>query len=96
MLHCHESQMYEWLPYNAGTLAQVPTGSDARRQWLATRLPARFKTIADKYRDLLTALYGREQGSQIQYAEAFEGCEYGAALTEENKRQLFPFFPDSQ
>ena len=24
MLHCHQSQFYEWLPYNAGYLDQVP------------------------------------------------------------------------
>ena len=26
MLHCHQSQFYEWLPYNAGYLDQVPAG----------------------------------------------------------------------
>ena len=26
MLHCHQSQFYEWLPYNAGYLDQVPQG----------------------------------------------------------------------
>ena len=35
MLHCHESQFYEWLPYNGGYLDQVPAGGTARRQWLA-------------------------------------------------------------
>ena len=26
MLHCHQSQFYEWLPFNAGHLDQVPRG----------------------------------------------------------------------
>jgi len=26
MLHCHVSQMYEWLPFNQGILDQVPVG----------------------------------------------------------------------
>ena len=26
-----------------------------------------------------------------QYAEAFEGCEYGSALTDDNLHKLFPF-----
>ena len=34
MLHCHTSQMYEWLPYTYGTLDQVPDGEDARYNWL--------------------------------------------------------------
>ena len=36
MLHCHASQFYEWLPYNAGYLDQVPQG-DAERIALAGR-----------------------------------------------------------
>lgn len=92
MLHCHVSQFYEWLPYNSGTLGTVPTDISARRAWLAERLRNRFRATAEKYRDQLTALYGESLGSQIGYAEAFEGCEYGSALTAENIPILFPFF----
>ena len=92
MLHCHVSQFYEWLPYNSGTLDAVPSDTSARRAWLAERLLNRFSATAEKYRDLLITLYGEESGRQIQYAEAFEGCEYGASLTAENIPTLFPFF----
>src|ERR1700688_1568472 len=34
MLHCHQSQFYEWLAYNTGTLDQVKSDAD-RRRWLA-------------------------------------------------------------
>ena len=95
MLHCHESQFYEWLPYNAGILDQVPTGAAERRRWMGERRLRGFKAIANTHRDLLIELYGEEQGTQIQYAEAFEGCEYGAPLTGKNKQVLFPFFPKS-
>jgi LmbE family N-acetylglucosaminyl deacetylase len=95
MLHCHVSQMYEWLPYNAGNLDHVPVDSSARRKWMGERRARGFKAIADKYRDLLIELYGEERGGRIQYAEAFETCEYGSPLTEANKRVLFPFFPES-
>ena len=92
MLHCHVSQFYEWLPYNGGTLESVPTRASTRREWLAERLMNRFRDTAEKYRDLLISLYGEESGAQIQYAEAFEGCEYGSPLTSENIPTLFPFF----
>jgi len=91
MLHCHTSQMYEWLPFNAGVLDQVPTAPPDRRKWLKHRLNA-FRATADRYRDLLIKLYGRDAGTQVQYAEAFEGCEYGTALTPETVPKLFPFF----
>ena len=92
MLHCHVSQFYEWLPYNGGTLDTVPAEASARRAWLAERQLNRFRGTAEKYRDLLIALYGEKAGSQVEYAEAFEGGEYGSPLTAENIPILFPFF----
>ena len=92
MLHCHVSQFYEWLPYNGGTLDTVPIGESPRRAWLAERLLKRFGDVAERHRDVLIARYGEEVGAQINYAEAFEGCEYGSALTADNIPTLFPFF----
>ncbi len=92
MLYCHESQFFEWLPYNSGTLKNVPNKPDSRREWLAKRIKNRFHTIAKTYRDRLKELYGTELGNNIQYAEAFEACEYGSSLTTENLPHLFPFF----
>jgi LmbE family N-acetylglucosaminyl deacetylase len=89
MLDCHESQFYEWLPYNHGW--EVPADKQGRRAWLAEQTKARLKGRADKYRDLLVQLYGRERGSKVQCAEAFEPCEYGAPLDEAARKQLFPF-----
>lgn len=89
---CHVSQVYEWLPYNRRQEDQVPEGDGARREWLRAWLEPRLRWAAQEYRAELLALYGEERGALVQYAEAFEGCEYGAPLTEENLRQLFPFF----
>ena len=36
--------------------------------------------------------FGEGRGRAIQYAESFEGCEYGTPLTSENRYELFPFF----
>ena len=91
-LHCHTSQMYEWLPYNRGELDQVPADPDQRRPWLRRISEPRLSGPADLYRTKLIELYGSDKGSQIQYAEAFEVCEYGAPLTEKNFHHLFPFF----
>ena len=95
MLHCHESQFYEWLPYNSGSLDAVPDNEVNRREWLAERLRNRFSSIADMYRNKLIEQYGEQYGNSIKYAEAFESCEYGSALTSNNIPILFPFFNDS-
>ncbi|RLE09915.1 PIG-L family deacetylase [Candidatus Aerophobetes bacterium] len=91
MLHCHESQFYEWLPYNENILEQVPKAPEERKRWLKERMKIRFRKIADKYRALLKKRYGDEAGSKVLYAEAFEICEYGGKLTEEKRKGLFPF-----
>jgi LmbE family N-acetylglucosaminyl deacetylase len=97
MLHCHQSQFYEWLPYNAGYLHQVPIGETERRRWLRERIARRIRPLADRYRDLLVRTYGSERGSSVEYIEAFELSEYGAPLDAEARARLSPFLPaDSQ
>jgi LmbE family N-acetylglucosaminyl deacetylase len=93
MLHCHQSQFYEWLPYNAGHLDQVPATDQDRRQWLADRLRHRIQPLADRYRDLVIRTYGSERGTQVRYIEAFEISEYGAPLDATAWTRLFPFLP---
>lgn len=91
-LHCHESQMYEWLPYNGGYLDQVPADKSLRRAWMAQVRGKGLRSDAERFRDKLIELYGPERGAKVQYAEAFEPCEYGSPLTPEKIRELFPFF----
>jgi LmbE family N-acetylglucosaminyl deacetylase len=91
MFHQHTSQVYEWLPYNRGVLDEVPAGESERRAWLRRTWSPRSSAIADRFRNLLIELYGPERGSRVRYAEAFEACEYGAPLTPEARRRLFPF-----
>jgi LmbE family N-acetylglucosaminyl deacetylase len=93
MLHCHQSQFYEWLPYNAGYLDQVPPGDAERRRWLAERVGRRIRPLADRYRDLVVSTYGPERGGQVRYVEAFEVSEFGAPLDEAARARLFPFLP---
>lgn len=90
-LHCHESQVYEWLPYNGLYLEQVPEDKSARRAWLRQFLDVRMRQDARQYRDMLVELYGPERAASIEYAEAFEPCEYGSPITAENIPRLFPF-----
>jgi LmbE family N-acetylglucosaminyl deacetylase len=93
MLHCHQSQFYEWLPSNAGYLDQVPAGSAERRRWLAERIGRRLRPLADRYRNLVVQTYGPERGRQLRYIEAFEVSEYGAPLDDGAQARLFPFLP---
>jgi len=90
MLACHESQVYEWLPFNAGVLDEVPDEEDARRQWFRARCETRFSRTAEIFRDKLLERYGPERGRKVRYAEVFEFCEYGRQPTEDEIEELFP------
>ena len=89
MLDCHVSQFYEWLPYNVGVLQEVPQTSDQRRAWLGEQVRVRLRSQANRFRQLLLATYGLDNGSQVEYAEGFEVCEYGAPLDEAVRKCLF-------
>jgi LmbE family N-acetylglucosaminyl deacetylase len=91
MLHCHQSQFYEWLAYNTGTLEEVPKGDAERRAWLGEQVKVRLRKQADRFRAALVKGYGPRHGNAVEYAEAFEACEYGAPLDEAAVARLFPF-----
>jgi LmbE family N-acetylglucosaminyl deacetylase len=92
MLDAHVSQMYEWLPWVAGNLEQVPKDGAARKRWLReTRAPQPTSAV----RAALVKWYGPQQGNAVRDAEAFEICEYGTRPDEAMIRKLFPFLPKS-
>ncbi len=69
-----------------------PVEREKKRQQVRESFRRRFAGIADKYRDKLIELYGEEAGKKVQYAEAFEICEYGRRPNTQDVRNLFPFF----
>jgi hypothetical protein len=92
MLDAHVSQFYEWLPWTDGKLEQVPKDAAERKQWLATTTRG-ARELQPAWREALRKRYGR-QAEHIQHAEAFEITEYGRQPSEQEIRDLFPFFPE--
>jgi len=64
---------------------------EARREGVRESFKRRSARAADTYRDRLIELYGEEKGKAVQYAEAFEICEYGSRPSAEQLKRLFPF-----
>jgi len=92
MLDAHVSQFYEWLPWHAGKLDDVPADPGARKAWLERQ---RTRTLPRSVRDALELRYGPAIARGARHAEAFEICEYGTRPDEPAIRALFPFFSAS-
>jgi LmbE family N-acetylglucosaminyl deacetylase len=98
-VHELESQVYEGgASGNAEFVRGVPPAGqpDLRKAWLRESWEGRQSGEADRYRNALNKWYGPERGQRIQFAEAFEICEYGRQPTDAEIRKLFPFFEPAQ
>jgi hypothetical protein len=89
MLACHQSQMFEWLPYNLQCELSVPSEPAQRLVWLRDWYGAAISRRADRFRGALVETYG-ENGSRARYVEAFEISEYATPLTPDKAELLFP------
>ena len=80
---------------SAESMANAPPESqpELRRQWLRERWVDRQSSEAKRYRGALVKWYGEDQANEVEYAEAFEICEYGRQPSDDEVRQLFPFLP---
>ncbi len=68
-----------------------PAEREKKRQEVRDYFRRRFASTADQYRDKLIELYGEEAGKKVQYAEAFEICEYGRRPNANDIKELFLF-----
>jgi len=91
LVNCHTSQMYEWLRWMDGTLDEVPTGETERLAWLKEHYSHYFARGVEKWQKQLAEKYGSERARAVKACEVFELCEYGGRLTEELKKEFFPF-----
>ena len=90
-----ESQTFEGGALgSAERAAQAPPASrpEERRKWLRDRWVRRSGGEANRFRETLARWYGVDRAKKVQYAEAFEICEYGHQPTDAEVRKLFPFF----
>ena len=81
MLMEHESQFFEWLPYNSGE-TDFPTDPAARRARIAEKHARRADSRKERYPDKVPP--------GAQFVEAFQISEYGRQPSLEELRTLFP------
>jgi hypothetical protein len=70
--------------------ADLMKQQDRGRQ-VRTGFANRNQAVAKRFRAKLADWYGKEQADNVQYAEAFEVCEYGRRPNRDEMARLFPF-----
>jgi|SRR5262245_23842707 len=88
-----DSQFYEG-GANGGPelMPEDPKGQAKRRQDVRTGFQNRDRGPARQFRDKLAELYGKDPSGKVEFAEAFEICEYGRRPDDAELKKLFPFF----
>lgn len=86
-LDAHQSQFYEWLPWIGNYEEEVPSDPAKHKEYLLNK---RVQKPNLEVRKSLEKWYGKEKADQINYAEAFEICEYGSPASLEDIKRLFP------
>jgi LmbE family N-acetylglucosaminyl deacetylase len=94
-----ESQFYEGgcnggphlVPDPKDAVAVAKRRKAVREEFLKTPYYSPAET-AGRFRGLLAQHYGKARANKIQFAEAFEICEYGRKPDQDELKRLFPFF----
>ena len=88
MLACHESQVFEFLPYNRSIPGPVPVDIGERLEWLKSWYGARVAERSTHFAEAVAA-WRQVHDATPAYVEVYEISEYASQLTEEKKRALF-------
>jgi LmbE family N-acetylglucosaminyl deacetylase len=86
-----ESQFYEWNPWLAGYLHEVPKEKAERKVWTRGWVSRKDGGTANRFRAKLVEQLGPEAGNAVKTAEAFEVCEYGTQPSKEDLKRIFPW-----
>jgi LmbE family N-acetylglucosaminyl deacetylase len=88
-----ESQFYEGgANGSADLIPRDPIKQRDRRRQVREGHAERSRAVARQYRARLADWYGKGRAEKVQYAEAFEVCEYGRRPSRAELARLFPFF----
>ena len=84
----HVSQFYEWLPWHAGKLDEVPVDAAGRRAQMEEMVKRRGEWIRGNVPQEIAEKWA--PGREFNCCEAFQISEYGEQPGDDELRRLFP------
>ena len=90
MLACHESQFFEFLPFNHRVTEPVPSDEPRRLEWLRQWYLSLIAPRNQRFAKQITEQFGQEAAGQARLVEAYEISEYARKLKPELRDLLFP------
>ncbi len=85
-----ESQFYEWNPWLAGYLDEVPQDKEARFDWMKGRFGPRFASPARRFRDKLVEELGAREGRGRQVCRGVRDLRVRLAAVEGGVEEALP------
>jgi len=92
IIDAHASQIYEWLPWINRSNKIIPDKQEEKIEYILKEYVLKRGEIKEKDRPVVEKWYG-SRAKEVKTIEAFEICEFGRAVNDQDIRELFPMFP---
>ncbi|MDD3910536.1 MAG: PIG-L family deacetylase [Proteiniphilum sp.] len=92
IIDAHASQIYEWLPWINRSNKIIPDTQEEKIEYILKEYVLKRGEIKEKDKPVVEKWYG-SRAKEVKTIEAFEICEFGRAVNDQDIRELFPMFP---
>lgn len=89
LIDAHVSQVYEFLPWINKSKVHIPETKEGRLDYILKEYVLKRGTIQAYDREVVQKWYG-QQSADVKTIEAFEICEFGRTVDDQDIRELFP------
>lgn len=91
IIDAHASQIYEWLPWINRNNDSIPQTQEGKIEYILREYVLKRGEIKEKDRPVVEKWYGN-RAKEVKTIEAFEICEFGRTVNDQDIRELFPIF----
>ncbi|MDD2513403.1 MAG: PIG-L family deacetylase [Proteiniphilum sp.] len=91
LIDAHASQIYEWLPWINRSKEIIPDTQEGKIEYILKEYVLKRGEIKENDKPVVEKWYG-SRAKEVKAIEAFEICEFGRSVDDQDIRELFPMF----